>query len=84
MLVPKDSPKLAPNSCDLIYIIDSYHHFEFPTDMLREISKALRPDGVLMLVDFKRIISAARIDSDALVAEKNERNPTPQGSAPKL
>jgi hypothetical protein len=36
------------------------------------------------LVDFKRIISAARIDSDALVAEKNERNPTPQGSAPKL
>jgi hypothetical protein len=35
-------------------------------------------------VDFKRIISAATIDSDALVAEKNERIPTPQGNAPKL
>jgi len=36
------------------------------------------------LLDFKRMISAAAIDDNALVAEKNERNPTPQGSAPKL
>ena len=37
-----------------------------------------------MLLDFKRMISAAAIDDNALVAEKNERNPTPQGNAPKL
>jgi ubiquinone/menaquinone biosynthesis C-methylase UbiE len=49
------SPKLAPNSVDVICIIDSYHHFEFPTDMLAEINRALRPDGMLMLIDFKRI-----------------------------
>lgn len=49
------SPKLAPNSVDLVSIIDSYHHFEYPQDMLREISKALRPDGILVLIDFKRI-----------------------------
>lgn len=49
------SPKLAPNSVDRICIIDSYHHFEYPTDMLAEINKALRPDGMLILVDFKRI-----------------------------
>ena len=49
------SPKLEPNSVDLVSIIDSYHHFEFPQDMLREIRKALRPDGVLLLIDFKRI-----------------------------
>jgi hypothetical protein len=36
------------------------------------------------LLDFKRMISAAAIDDNALVAEKNERNPTPQGNAPKL
>jgi hypothetical protein len=35
-------------------------------------------------LDAKRIVSAAAIDGDALVAEKNERNPTPQGTAPKL
>jgi hypothetical protein len=36
------------------------------------------------LLDFKRMISAAAIDDNTLVAEKNERNPTPQGNAPKL
>jgi ubiquinone/menaquinone biosynthesis C-methylase UbiE len=54
------SPKLAPNSVDVICIIDSYHHFEYPTDMLAEISKALRPDGLLMLIDFKRIDGVSR------------------------
>ena len=36
------------------------------------------------LLDFKRMISAAAIDDNALVAERNERNPTPQGNAPRL
>jgi ubiquinone/menaquinone biosynthesis C-methylase UbiE len=54
------SPKLAPNSVDAICIIDSYHHFEYPAEMLAEINKALRPDGVLMLIDFKRIDGVSR------------------------
>jgi ubiquinone/menaquinone biosynthesis C-methylase UbiE len=49
------TPKLEPNSLDLVSIIDSYHHFEYPQDMLREINKAIRPEGVLVLIDFKRI-----------------------------
>jgi len=36
------------------------------------------------LLDFKRIVSAAAIDGDALAAESRERNPMPQGNAPKL
>jgi ubiquinone/menaquinone biosynthesis C-methylase UbiE len=54
------SPKLTPNSVDVVCIIDSYHHFEFPTDMLTEINKALRPNGALMLIDFKRIEGVSR------------------------
>jgi ubiquinone/menaquinone biosynthesis C-methylase UbiE len=49
------SPRLEPHTLDLVSIIDSYHHFEFPQDMLHEIVKALRPDGTLILIDFKRI-----------------------------
>lgn len=36
------------------------------------------------LLDFKRMISAAKIDGDALAAEQNERNPLPKVRAPKL
>jgi hypothetical protein len=53
-----------------------------------QLTPGVAPDRVgnaeFTLVDLKRIVSAAAIDGDALVAEKNERNPTPQGTAPKL
>jgi cyclopropane fatty-acyl-phospholipid synthase-like methyltransferase len=54
------SPKLQPHTLDLVCIIDSYHHFEFPQDMLREIKTALRPDGTLVLIDFKRIDAVSK------------------------
>jgi SAM-dependent methyltransferase len=49
------SPKLAPASVDVACIIDAYHHFEYPAEMLSEIKKALRPEGTLVLIDFKRV-----------------------------
>ncbi len=53
-----------------------------------QLATGAAPDRVGMaqftLLDFKRIVSAAAIDGDALAAEKSERNPVPQGSAPKL
>ena len=54
-----------------------------------EISPGITPDRVskteFTLIDFKQIISAAKIDADAFAAEKNEAlNKTPLGNAPKL
>jgi len=49
------SPKLAENSVDVVFIAHSYHHFEYPLDMLAEIKKALRPDGLFLLIDVERI-----------------------------
>jgi hypothetical protein len=53
-----------------------------------QLTTGIAPDRVgnaqFTLLDFKRIISAAAIDGDALAAEKNERNPLPPGSTPKL
>ena len=53
-----------------------------------ELTPGATPDRVgkaqFTLMDFKRMISAARIDADALAAEQGERNPQPKASAPKL
>jgi ubiquinone/menaquinone biosynthesis C-methylase UbiE len=49
------SPKLADRSVDLVFIADSYHHFEYPREMLKEIKRALRPDGLLFIIDWERI-----------------------------
>jgi len=53
-----------------------------------QLTPGIAPERVgnarFTLLDFKRIVSAATIDGDALAAEKNERNPMPQGNAPKL
>jgi predicted methyltransferase len=50
-----DSAKLKPMSVDLVFICDTYHHFEYPDRTMKSIAKALRPGGVLCLIDFERI-----------------------------
>ncbi|WP_328985580.1 class I SAM-dependent methyltransferase [Thiorhodovibrio winogradskyi] len=44
---------LPDHSVDLIFTADTYHHFEFPHAMLAAIRRALRPDGRLVIIDFR-------------------------------
>lgn len=46
---------LPPGSVDLIFIADTYHHFEYPGMMLDSMRSALRPNGRLALIDFRRV-----------------------------
>jgi len=55
ILCKPDSAELPPNSIDLAFICDTYHHFEYPFKTMTSIHRALRPDGRVVLVDFKRI-----------------------------
>jgi len=44
--------KLPPNSTDVALILDAYHHFDYPAEMLASIHKALKANGRLALVEF--------------------------------
>ncbi len=48
-----DNPKLPEASCDMILLVDVYHEFSHPEAMLTAMKKALKPEGVIVLVEFR-------------------------------
>lgn len=48
------SVALPPASVDLVFVCDTYHHFEYPRAMLDSIREALVPGGVLAIIDYRR------------------------------
>lgn len=48
------SPRLEENSVDLVVMVDVYHEFEFPYEMLSAISRALKPGGRVAFVEYRK------------------------------
>ncbi len=50
----QDATNLAPGTVDLAFICDTYHHFEFPHKTMSSVHRALKRDGIVVLIDFHR------------------------------
>lgn len=48
-----DDPKLLGQSVDLVLMVDVYHEFEFPHEMMTRIVRALSPKGVVAFVEYR-------------------------------
>ena len=48
-----DDPKLPSAALDLVLLVDVYHEFSEPQKMLRRIREALKPDGRLVLLEYR-------------------------------
>jgi len=48
-----NDPRLPAGEVDLALLVDVYHEFQFPEQMIAGIWRALKPDGRLVLVEYR-------------------------------
>jgi predicted methyltransferase len=54
VLGTETDPKLPEGKLDLILLVDVYHEFSQPQKMLRKMREALKPDGRLVLFEYRK------------------------------
>lgn len=53
VLGAEQAPNLPANSVDVVLMVDAYHEFAYPREMMEAVEQALRPGGRLVLVEYK-------------------------------
>lgn len=49
-----DNPHLPPNTVDLALMVDAYHEFEYPQEMMQGIIQGLKPGGRVVLLEYRK------------------------------
>lgn len=71
---------LPAASLDIAFLVDTYHHFEYPRSMLASIHASLKSGGNLVVIDFRRdpghssrwVMGHVRAGKDTVVEEITE------------
>ncbi|MGB7249599.1 MAG: methyltransferase domain-containing protein [Phormidesmis sp.] len=53
VLSTETSPNLLPESIDMAVMFDAYHEFTYPREMMAGIVNALKPDGQVVLAEYR-------------------------------
>jgi len=77
ILSEQKDTRLEPSSIDMAFVCNTYHHFEYPQAMLTSIHRALRPGGVLVIIDYRKqagissswVMSHVRYDKQSVIDE---------------
>lgn len=54
VLGQEDQPNLPPESIDLALMVDAYHEFAYPREMMKGIVTALKPGGRVVLLEYRK------------------------------
>ena len=56
-----DDPKLPADSVDHVLMIIAYHEFSHPVAMMRHVRRAMKPDGQMLVVEYKAETPESRV-----------------------
>jgi len=70
ILGSEKSINLPKNSLDKILLVDVYHEFSYPAEMLESIKNALKPNGKLFLIEYRGEESSVPIKKIHKMTEK--------------
>ena len=54
ILGEEDNPHLPDSSVDLAFMVDAYHEFAYPREMMEGIYQALKPGGRVVLLEYRK------------------------------
>jgi ubiquinone/menaquinone biosynthesis C-methylase UbiE len=74
ILSTEADPKLPKGQLDLVLMVDVYHEFSQPQRMLRKIAQALKPDGRLVLLEYRKEDPHIPIRSDHKMSVNEARD----------
>ena len=70
ILGTEKSIQLPSNSVDKILMVDVYHEFNFPAEIIVSIKRALKPNGELFLIEYRSEDSSVPIKAIHKMSEK--------------
>ena len=53
ILASETDPRLPGNSVDLVLLVDAYHEFSHPAEVMQGIVRGLRPGGRVILIEYR-------------------------------
>jgi ubiquinone/menaquinone biosynthesis C-methylase UbiE len=53
ILAAEDDPRLPEGVVDLVLLVDAYHEFSRPREVMMKVVRALKPDGRVVLIEYR-------------------------------
>ncbi|MCB1019096.1 MAG: class I SAM-dependent methyltransferase [Bryobacterales bacterium] len=54
VLGSEENPRLPPHSVDMVLLVDVYHELQQPERTMAHVRRALKPDGRLVLIEYRK------------------------------
>jgi predicted methyltransferase len=52
-LATETDPRLAPGSVDMVLLVDAYHEFSHPREVMSRVAESLKPTGKVVLIEYR-------------------------------